>query len=133
MSRILDTRPRLFPLVLRAVAGAVYVGFSLGKFTRHRHEADAFDRDGLPFPDAFTYAIGTLELVGGALLIVGLLVRPVALALAGNMVGAISTAGVQDGGPVNLGLAPALLVTMLVLVWAGAGRLSVDARLTRRR
>jgi uncharacterized membrane protein YphA (DoxX/SURF4 family) len=34
-----------------------------------------------------------------------------------------------DGGFVNLGLAPMLLVAMLFLVWAGAGRFSLDERL----
>jgi hypothetical protein len=48
------------------------------------------------------------------------------------MVGAISTGGRVDGGPVHLGLAPALLITMLVLVWLGAGRFSLDARLLNR-
>ena len=55
-----------------------------------------------------------------------------ALGLAGNMVGAIATGGRVDGGFVNLGLAPMLLVAMLYLVWAGAGRFSLDERLRRR-
>ena len=99
---------------------------------RHEEEAAAFDRYGLPWPDAFTYAIGLVELGGGILLLLGLFTRPAALMLAGNMVGAISTGGRVDGGPVHLGLAPALLVTMLVLVWLGAGRFSLDARLLSR-
>jgi hypothetical protein len=48
------------------------------------------------------------------------------------MVGAIATGGRVDGGFVNLGLAPLLLVAMLFLVWAGAGRLSLDELLRRR-
>lgn len=59
----------------------------------------------------------------------GRLARPAAFALAGNMVGAIVTAGRVDGGAINLGLAPALLVVMVVLVWAGVGDRSLDARL----
>jgi putative oxidoreductase len=125
--------PAIVPLGLRAAAGTVFLGFSAGKFVRHEEEAGAFDRYGLPWPDAFTYAIGVVELGGGTLLLLGLLTRPAALMLAGNMVGAISTGGRVDGGFVHLGLAPALLVTMLVLVWLGAGRYSVDAALLRRR
>jgi predicted lipoprotein with Yx(FWY)xxD motif len=73
--------------------------------------------------------VGSLELVAGLMLIAGLATRLVALALAADMVGAISTAGRLDGGPVNLGLAPILLAVMLLLVWAGAGALSLDGRL----
>jgi putative oxidoreductase len=124
--------PAIVPLALRLAAGSVFLGFSVGKFARHEEEAAAFDRYGLPWPNAFTYAIGLVELGGGTLLLVGLLTRPAALMLAGNMLGAISTGGRVDGGPVHLGLAPALLVTVLALVWLGVGRYSLDARLLAR-
>ena len=115
--------------VVRLAAGAILIGFGQSKFAHHAKEVQAFDRYGLPAPEAFTYAIGTVELVGGLLLVLGLLTRLVALGLAGNMVGAIATGGRVDGGFVNLGLAPILLVVMLYLLWAGAGRLSMDERL----
>jgi putative oxidoreductase len=118
--------------VVRLTAGAVLIGFGQSKFAHHAKEARAFDRYGLPAPDVFTYAIGTVELVGGILLVLGLATRLVALGLAGNMVGAIATGGRVDGGFVNLGLAPLLLVAMGFLVWAGAGRISLDGLLRRR-
>jgi putative oxidoreductase len=65
------------------------------------------------------------------MLVVGFLTRPVAAALAANMLGAIVTAGRIDGGPVHLGLAPALLLAMLVLLKAGAGARSIDLRAHR--
>jgi putative oxidoreductase len=103
LSRLFDTRAPLAQaaLAVRLAAGVTFVGFSLGKFIRHDAERGAFERYGIPFPDAATYLIGGLELVGGAALLIGLLVRPFALALACNMVGAISTAGHVDGGPVR--------------------------------
>ena len=116
-------------LIVRLAAGATFVGFGLSKFAHHGREARAFARYGLPDPNVFVYATGTLELSLGALLLVGLLTRPVALGLAGNMVGAIATGGRVDGGFVNLVLAPILLVAMLFLVYAGAGRWSLDGRL----
>jgi hypothetical protein len=94
-SRLFDTREPLAQaaLAVRLAAGVTFLGFSLGKFIRHDAERGAFDRYGIPFPDGATYLIGGLELVGGAALVIGLLVRPFAFALACNMVGAISTAG----------------------------------------
>ena len=115
--------------VVRLAAGAILIGFGQSKFAHHAKEVRAFDRYGLPAPEVFTYAIGTVELVGGILLVLGLLTRIVAFGLAGNMVGALATGGRVDGGFVNLGLAPMLLVAMLFLVWAGAGRFSLDERL----
>jgi len=118
--------------VARLVSGAIFVAFGLGKFVSHATETESFRRYGLPLPGTFVYAIGALEVVGGALLLIGLAVRPTALSLAGNMVGAIATAGRVDGGLINLGLAPILLVVMLTLVWAGAGERSLDLRLAAR-
>lgn len=123
----------LSALVVRLAAGAVFVGFGLGKFVRHDAERDAFERYEIPFPDASTYLVGGLELVGGIALLVGLFVRPAAFLLACNMVGAITTAGRTDGGPVHLVLAPALLAATVFLVWAGAGAASLDGRLAARR
>jgi putative oxidoreductase len=119
---------RILPLV-RVAAGAVLIGFGLSKFTHHGAEAASFDRYGLPDPSAFAYAIGVVELGCGALLVVGFAARLAALTLAGNMVGAIATGGRVDGGFVNLVLAPALLATMLAIVWAGAGGWSLDSLL----
>jgi putative oxidoreductase len=113
----------------RLVTGATFLGFSIGKFTRHGAESAALDRYGLPFPDAFTYAVGAVELLGGAMLVLGLGTRIAALALACDMVGAITTAGRIEGGPVHLGLAPLLLATMLLIMWVGPGKRSLDWRL----
>ena len=118
--------------VLRVAAGAIFIGFGQSKFAHHAREVRSFDRYGLPAPEAFTYAIGTVELIGGLFLVLGLATRLVAPGLAGNMVGAIATGGRVDGGFVNLGLAPMLLVAMVFLLWAGAGRFSLDCALRRR-
>jgi putative oxidoreductase len=120
--------PQRAAFVVRVVAGAVVAGFGVGKFTHHRAEADALDRYGIPFSDLTTYWVGIVELGGGALLVVGLVTRVAALALAVDFVVAISTAGRIEGGAVHLGLAPALLVSMLFLLWAGPGVRSLDRR-----
>jgi putative oxidoreductase len=115
--------------LLRIVAGAFFVSVSTGKFADHAQEAMDFDRYGVPVPDVAVYAVGVIELVGGLLLVVGLLTRPAAGLLALTMIGAISTAGRVDGGSFHLGVAPTVLVVMLVLLWTGAGRPSLDHRL----
>jgi len=116
------------PTIVRLVTGALFVSISTGKFVDHAQETLDFDRYGVPFPEVTTYLVGTLELVCGALVVIGLLTRPAALLLAANLVGAIATAGRVEGGSFNLGVAPAMLVAMLFLVWTGCGRLGLDAR-----
>jgi putative oxidoreductase len=135
IARVLAPAPLAASLAATAVrlgAGAIFIGFGQSKFVHHAKEVRSFDRYGLPAPELFTYAIGTLELTCGLLLVLGLATRLVAPALAGNMVGAIATGGRVDGGFVNLGLAPMLFVGMLFLLWAGAGRWSVDGKLWAR-
>src|SRR5438094_9631998 len=118
-----------FLAALRLTAAAILVAFGVAKFANHGAEVASFDRYGLPDPNLFVYAIGALELGLGLLLLLGLRTRLAAIVLAGNMIGAIATAGRVEGGFVNLGLAPMLLLAMLFLVWAGAGRFSLDERL----
>ncbi len=136
IARLLTGGPAGWPagaaLAARLVAGTTIAAFGVGKFTHHDAEAGAFDRYGIPFPDTVTYLVGALELVGGLLLVVGFLTRPVALALAGNFTVAILTAGRIEGGPVHLIVAPALLASMLFLLWAGPGRAAVDSRFAPR-
>jgi putative oxidoreductase len=103
--------------LFRIAAGIVFVVFGVAKFTRHGTEVDSFRTYGLPEPDAFVYAIGVLEIAGGLVLIAGVLVWVAAVALAGDMVGAIVLSGIKEGEVIpSLTLAPALLVVMLVLL-----------------
>jgi putative oxidoreductase len=129
-----ETGPAAYLVALiRVVAGFLFVTFSIGKFADHAAEAADFDRYGVPIPDVAVYAVGTLELVCGVLLVLGLLTRPAAAALALNMIGAISTAGRVEGGSFHLGVGPAMLAVMLLLLWVGSGRPALDAILERRR
>jgi putative oxidoreductase len=91
---------------------------------------NSFEDYGLPSPDAFVYAIGVIEVVGGLLLLIGLATRLAALVLAGDMVGAIVASGIGEGEAISLTLAPALLVAMAYLLWVGPGTHAVDRRLS---
>jgi putative oxidoreductase len=110
---------------LRVAAGVVFVAFGQAKFTAHEDELASFENYGLPSPEAWTYAIGALEIAGGLLLILGLLTRIAALALAGDMVGAIVVSGIKEGEIVSLTLAPALLAVMVLLMLEGPGRFAL--------
>ena len=131
-SRYDDGLPALAVAIVRVVAGVVFVSVSMGKFADHAAEAVDFERYGVPVAGFSVYAVGSVELLCGLLLIVGLLTRPAAAALALTMVGAIATAGRVEGGSFNLGVAPTLLVVMLVLLWTGSGRPALDARIVGR-
>lgn len=121
------------PTIVRVVTGAFFVSTSTGKFFDYSKEVDDFRGFDVPWPDVAVPVVGVVELVGGLLLIIGLLMRPAALALAGDMVGALATAGRVEGGSFHLVFPPILLVAMVFLVWAGPGKLSIDARLAARR
>jgi putative oxidoreductase len=118
-------------LLLRLLSGGVFVVFGAGKFASHASELASFRSYGVPAPEVFVVAIGVVEVVGGALLIVGLFTRPAALVLAGDMIAAIILSGVAKGEAVSLTLAPAELAAMLILVWTGPGRYSLGARASR--
>ncbi len=112
----------LAPLLVRLVAGGIFVAFGVAKFTSHAAELASFRAYGLPSPDAFVYLIGAIEIGGGILILCGLASRPACLVLAVNMVGAIIVSGIARGERVSLTLAPAMLVAMLYLTWRGPGR-----------
>lgn len=102
--------------VIRLLSGAVFVGFGIGKFVNHGSELASFRSYGLPAPEVFVVVIGVIELVGGVLLIADRFVRPVALVLAADMLGAIIVSGIAKGELISLTLAPAELIAMLSLV-----------------
>src|SRR3954452_16522013 len=136
VQRLLDSRltgrGATAAAVVRIASGAIFVVFGIGKFSQHQTEVDSFDKYGLPSPDTFVYLIGVVEVGGGVLLILGLVTRMAALMMGGDMIGAITIAGPKEAGQTHFGLAPALLIAMLYLLWAGAGRWSLDERLLSR-
>jgi putative oxidoreductase len=90
------------------------------------------------FPSLFSLMglQGVLELVGGFLIVIGLLTRPVAFILAGDMAVAYFMAHAPQGFfPTQNGgqLAILFCFVFLYLVFAGAGDWSVDGQIARRR
>ena len=116
----------------RWAAGVIFLVFGVAKFTDHAAELASFRHYPLPAPEVFVYLVGTVEIGGGLLLIMGLLTRLAALALAADMTGAIVVSGLARGELISLTLAPVLLVTMLGLIRVGPGPWSLDRRIARK-
>ncbi len=132
----------LAPLVTRIVLGQAFFQTGLGKLRNFEGTVSFFQSIGIPFPAANAAFIGALELVGGALLVVGLGTRLFAALLSSTMVVALLTAdrasflaeltGRGDQG--LTGVVPVVyLMLLLWLVAFGAGALSADRLVARRR
>jgi uncharacterized membrane protein YphA (DoxX/SURF4 family) len=104
--------------LVRLLAGVIFAIAGTPKFFAHGWEAGHFRTYGLPWPDAFVYLIGVIEILGGLALIADVAVRPVSLLLGAVMIGAIVTSGIGQGEWIpSLTLAPALLIATVYLVW----------------
>ena len=117
--------PRLLSL-LRIVVALGFIEHGTSKF---------FGLPPFPMPlNPLLYVAGTLELVGGALVLLGLFTRPVAFILSGQMAIAYFMAHAPKGFfPAANGGEAAMLYAFvfLYLAAAGAGPWSVDALRTR--
>jgi len=116
----------------RWVAGVIFLGFGIAKFSDNATELASFRHYPLPAPEAFVYLAGVIETGCGLLLVMGLLTRLAALALAADMTGAIVVSGLARGELISLTLAPLLLVAMIGLIRLGAGPWSLDRRIARK-
>ena len=115
--------------VLRVGAGLLFMQHGLQKLF------GLFGGTAVPLASQMGVA-GLLETLGGALLVLGLLTRPVGVVLALQMVVAFFMAHAPRGGlPVQNGGELPLLYALIFVYFAGngAGRLSLDAELARRR
>src|SRR5215467_9199173 len=113
----------------RWAAGIIFLVFGIAKFSDHAAELASFRHYPLPAPGAFVYLVGVIEIGGGLLLIMGLLTRLAAVALAADMIGAIVISGLARWELVSLTLAPLLLAAMISVIRFGAGSWSLDRRL----
>lgn len=117
--------PRWPPAVVRILLAAVFIPAGLGKFVNHDVYVERFERWGFgAAAGEVAILVGVVEVVGGLCLALGVAPRAAALVLAGNMVGALATAGRIDGGQ-DVWLPLVLLVGLAVIVAWGAGRLAV--------
>ena len=84
---------------------------------------------GVPFPTVFAWLVGTIEVIGGTLLLVGALVRVSAALVSIIMLTATVLVHIPNGYPTTNGgfeLTLALFFVAISIVVAGPGRLSVE-------
>ncbi|MBT2233123.1 DoxX family protein [Nonomuraea sp. NEAU-A123] len=120
----------LAALIARVAIGVIFVTHGWQKLQGGvPATAAAFAQIGVPMPQLSALFAIVVESVGGALLIIGLLVRLAALGLLIDMLGAIMFVHGGHGVMVQYGgweLAGALGVVCLLLVALGGGRIGID-------
>lgn len=123
IARLADPGPPLWgTFILRLILAGVFIPIGLGKFVNHDTYVERFERWGFgAAAGEVAILVGLVEVICGLMLLLGVVPRLAALALTGNMVGALVTAGRVDGGQ-DIWL-PLILIAALsaVIVW-GAGR-----------
>ena len=145
--------PSSVTILIRLQVGAVFVSEGVQKFLYPAElGAGRFAKIGIPAPEILGPFVGVVELVAGALIVAGLLTRVAAIPLIMDMLVALATTKL----PILLGseIRPfqlrslerygfwsmahemrtdwAMLLGCVFLLFAGAGKFSIDSELARR-
>ncbi len=137
----LERREWIVRLLIRLGVGVMFFGSGLGKLGKLSGLTQFFRSLGVPAPEIMAPFVAATELVCGLLIVIGLVTRPAALMLCGVMSVAIVTAAVPEKkitatwhGLLEFLYLPEVLLILLLLalVVAGAGRASLDAWLDSR-
>ena len=138
---LLSTSAPVSTWVLRLMIGAVFVSEGLQKFLfPDILGAGRFARIGLPNPETLAHLVGVVEVLAGTALLLGLLTRLATVPLIATMLVALATTkwpilvsrGVWAAAHESRTDWSMLLGCVFLLI-NGAGRWSVDHRLSRRR
>jgi len=118
------------PLVARVVVGVVFVTTGRGKLHEMPKVIDFFRQLGIPAPELQAPMVAIVELVGGAMILLGLGARLAALPLMATMVVATATAiWPQADGVIDL-LGRVEVLYLVLFFWiavAGPGPVSLEA------
>ena len=140
MSLLGPASPRQLSLgiaLVRIITGIVFAAHGYQKFFIYGLDGatGAFTQMGVPAPTITAPLVAVVELAGGIALIVGLLTRLAALGLAIDMLGAIFLVRLKGGFfiPNGAEYEIVLFVACIGLVIAGAGALSADEAIAKRR
>jgi putative oxidoreductase len=121
-------------LIIRFGLGLVFLYHGYPKMTGRWGEVKgsresltkSIGRLGLPFPYYLAMLVGVIEYFGGALLILGLSTRWVAMALVVVMLVATGRNLVEKGFLGSADFPFSLLITLLGLIFLGGGSISLD-------
>ena len=140
MSLLGPASPRQLGLgiaLVRIITGVIFIAHGYVKFfvMGIAGTTGFFSQIGVPAPSLMAPFVATLEVAGGIALVIGLLTRLAALGLAINMLVAIVLVRLKGGffAPNGAEFEILLCVACVALVVAGAGALSVDDSIARRR
>jgi putative oxidoreductase len=130
------TRAQWIPLLaMRLYIGYFFFETGLAKAANPGAMAERFAGWGIPWP-AFNAALsGYTELIGGALIVLGLATRLAAIPLAVNMVVATAVVKMNNVGSLDDFVEldePLYALVFLWLVFSGPGRISLDHVIQRR-
>lgn len=134
LGRTMKTRAPAAILLIRLLAGAVFVSEGIQKFLfPDQVGVGRFLKIGIPSPEIMAPFVGVVEIVCGALLLIGLFTRLAAIPLIIDMVVAISTTKVPillDKGFWAMAHEArtdfSMLMGLLFLLLVGAGSASLD-------
>ncbi len=141
LTRFGEALQQLVLLVFRLTWGWQFFQIGLGKLQNHERVVGFFTSLGIPAPAFHAWFVGGVECIGGLLLVLGLFSRPTAFILTINMT--VAYLSVAEDRAAFLGVFNALdpfltaapfffLLTSVIVLAFGPGRLSIDAWLARR-
>jgi uncharacterized membrane protein YphA (DoxX/SURF4 family) len=139
-------------VVLRLMAGGVFFSEGILKFVYTNQGVGRFTKLGIPAPDVMAHFVAGLEIIGGLFLVMGFLTRLISIPFIFEMLVAIATTKISlyfgtsplplPPSPPQLGVWAVLhetrsdyaqIMTVIFLLIAGPGRLSIDAMVRRKR
>jgi uncharacterized membrane protein YphA (DoxX/SURF4 family) len=139
-------------LLIRLMAGGVFLSEGILKFVYPNQGVGRFTKIGIPFPEMSAHVVGVLEIVGGLMLIFGFLTRCISIPFIIQMIIAVLSTKIAlylGTSPLPLPPSPpqvgiwavlhetradyAQIMTVLFLLIAGPGPISLDAKLRRQK
>ncbi|SMX96029.1 MULTISPECIES: DoxX family protein [unclassified Brevibacterium] len=128
----------IITVIARIALGVIFIAHGWQKFNEWTvaGTTQSFAQMGVPLPDIAAPFATFVELIGGALLILGALTPIVGILLAANLIGALVLVHLVPVPFVDQGgweLVAALAAGALLLAAMGPGRLSVDRFLLKRK